>query len=69
MSREDFIIQFSSKDERGVSAVNEIIDIEDIFKPLNTYLKRRSIDVFTLFKKYDKDKNELLSVDELIHAL
>ena len=40
--KSDFIKIFSDTNEqKGFANVEDLIDIEDIFKPLNTYLKRK----------------------------
>lgn len=43
--------------------------MEDIFKPLNTILHRKGLKIYEVYKKYDKDHNEMLSADELKIAL
>jgi Ca2+-binding EF-hand superfamily protein len=69
ITKEDFCLYFSFKDEKGQSTIDEIIDIEDIFKPLNTYIQRKNVSVVDLFKKYDKNHDEMLSAEELKFAL
>ena len=68
--KSDFIKIFSDTNEqKGFANVEDLIDIEDIFKPLNTYLKRKGKKIYEVFKKYDKDHNEMLSAVELKIAL
>jgi Ca2+-binding EF-hand superfamily protein len=45
------------------------INIEDIIKPLATKVKKFNVNIPTLFDKYDKNKNQRLSAEELRDAL
>lgn len=43
--------------------------IEDIIKPLVTFLARKKLTVVDLFNKYDQNKNQMMSAQELQAAL
>ena len=45
------------------------IGIEDIIKPLSTYLARKNVQVSELFQSFDKDHNNMLSAQELKQAI
>ena len=45
------------------------LGIEDIVKPLVTKAKKFKVDIGELFDKYDTDKNQRLSAEELRNAL
>jgi Ca2+-binding EF-hand superfamily protein len=45
------------------------VGIEDIIKPLVTYMRRKNLNVVDIYNKYDTNKNQLLSANELQTAL
>jgi 5-formaminoimidazole-4-carboxamide-1-beta-D-ribofuranosyl 5'-monophosphate synthetase len=43
--------------------------IEDVLKPLATYLERNKLTIGKLFEKYDQNKNQMMSAAELASAV
>lgn len=43
--------------------------IEDIIKPMATYLKEKKLTVGSLFEKYDQNRNQMLSAKEIANAV
>jgi hypothetical protein len=67
LSLQDFIDGFGKDVHEQSSQLH--CSIEDIIKPLATKINRFNVNVPLLFEKYDKNKNQRLSAEELGEAL
>jgi Ca2+-binding EF-hand superfamily protein len=65
LAREDFLDRFGRDEQEKQFQTG----IEDILKPLGTFMRRKQMSVFTLFQEHDQDRNQMLSAKELATAL
>lgn len=65
LAREDFLDRFGRDEQEKQFQTG----IEDILKPLGTFMRRKQVSVFTLFQDHDQDRNQMISAKELAVAL
>jgi Ca2+-binding EF-hand superfamily protein len=70
VTRQDWVHVISSDiRETSYQSWGNILSIEDIVKPLATRIRKQNVAVSGLFDKYDKNRNNRLSAEELAGAL
>ena len=68
ISKADFF-HLMNKDTHYEEQKVHLLNIEDVIKPLATSIKKYNADIDDVFKRYDKDGNNMLSADELQNGL
>lgn len=63
--KDQFLLWFSQDEQEKIFQIG----IEDIIKPLVTYMKHKKLNVTELFERYDQNKNQMMSASELKVAL
>jgi Ca2+-binding EF-hand superfamily protein len=69
VTKSEFLQTFQSEVRETSTATYFNLNIEDIIKPLATKVKKFNVNIPLLFDKYDKNKNQRLSAEELKDAL
>lgn len=69
VTKAEFMQTFQSEIRETSNTVYFQVNIEDIIKPLATKVKKFNVNIPLLFDKYDKNKNQRLSAEELRDAL
>lgn len=65
IAREDFLDIFGRDEQEKQFQTG----IEDILKPLGTYMRKQQISLFALFREHDQDRNMMMSAEELAAAI
>lgn len=63
--KDQFLQWFSQDEQEKIFQIG----IEDIIKPLVTYMKKSNMSAADLFERYDQDRNQMMSASELKVAL